>query len=234
MAEEKGQVQTSFFDEQKKETVKIEERPLAEGKQEFLIEEEPDTGIKAESHKEYVVKGLRRAKSYYETTVFITGALFLLNFLLLYFGTIYGEEKIHVAKFYGFREGQHDNLQRTNGIFCFVMFMINMLPLLKDEAHGKGSLLVFSALCNVIVIGHYIIETFYFRSMRMEVMSIQAFILAINLYWSVVDYNQRRKVKVLMGREAEEADMDTSLRKKLREMGMSPKDKLRKMQPGEA
>jgi type VI protein secretion system component VasK len=109
-----------------------------------------------------------------------------------------------------------------------------MLPLLNDEEHGKYSLLAFSALCNIIVIGHYVIETFYFRSMRMEVISIQGFILVINLYWSIVDYNQRRKVKVLMGREPEEADMDRSLRKKLREMGAQPNDKLRKVKPGEA
>jgi hypothetical protein len=162
-----------------------------------------------------VEKQLKRGKSYYKTTVFVTGLLFLFNFALLFFGTIYGEDRINVAKFYGFKEGKHDHLQRSVGIYCFIMFLVNMFPLLKHEEHGKNSMLLFSAICNCIVIGHYLLETLWFVGMRIEVMAIQAFVLLVNLYWSYVDFRERRNVLELQGRDPEEAHEDMSVRKKL-------------------
>lgn len=178
--------------------------------------EVPETSV-ASDPQAFVAKKLQRGKSYYKTTVFVTGLLFLFNFVLLYFGTIYGEERVNVSKFYGFKEGKQEHLQRTNGVFCLIMFFVNMMPLLKDEEHGKNSMLAFSALCNIIVIAHYILETLYFVGMRLEVISIQGFVLAMNLYWSIVDYHQRRKVKALRGEDPEAAHEDVSLRQKLEE-----------------
>ena len=104
------------------------------------------------------------------------------------------------------------------GIACLVMFLINMFPLLKDEEHGKNSMLVFSAVCNCIVIIHYLLETLWFVGMRIEVMAIQAFVLLVNMYWSYVDFAERRKVKALQGKDPEDAHRDESLRSKLSDM----------------
>lgn len=183
-----------------------------------MEEVEIDTSVQASNPKEYISKKIERGKSYYRATVLVTGLLFLLNFVLLYFGTIFGEERINVSKFYGFKEGKQEHLQRTNGIFCFIMFLVNIMPLLKDEKHGKNSMLAFSAVCNVVVILHYLLESLYFVGMRLEVISIQGFILLVNLYWSITDYHQRRKMKVLTGRNPEEAHRDVSLRDKVQQL----------------
>ncbi len=72
----------------------------------------------------------------------------------------------------------HPHLQRTAGIFCFVLSILNFLPILINSK----TMLISSMCVNVLVVLHYAVETFYYRSVRLEVMFLMLFILVCTVF----------------------------------------------------
>jgi hypothetical protein len=161
-----------------------------------LEEKTQELKQKAEEIKEEVKQEGTR---YYLTTLFATGTLFLLNGLLLYFGTLSGSGRIDLARFYGFREGKNEHLQRTVGIMCFILAIVNFFPIVfkKDKY-----LLWLAAILNIGTFFHYAAETLFFKGLRLEVMISMGMFLVMNTFWTFKEmYQSKRRVVVVERRQ---------------------------------
>ncbi len=149
-----------------------------------------------EELKEHVKEEIKvQGRRYYTSTLFATGTLFLLNALLLYFGTISGVGRIDLARFYGFKEGRNAHLQRTAGISSLVIAIVNYMPIImkKDNQYLLGLAFVID-VCSII---HYAIETLVFQGIRLEIMICMGLFLVMNIIWTFKEvYQSRNSVQI--------------------------------------
>jgi hypothetical protein len=145
--------------------------------------------------KETADSKLEIFKMYWRSTIFVLGVLYTFNAFFLYFGSIFEKDIAKPHKFFGFKEGKHLHLQRSNGVLYFFVALINFFAAFKDEV------LILSLIGNTVFTIHYLLEILYFVDMRMEVALVQAFICILNLYWTHMDYIHRRKVHALKGED---------------------------------
>ncbi|KAL0478232.1 hypothetical protein AKO1_003269 [Acrasis kona] len=138
-----------------------------------------------------VNKEIKETKRYYRSILFATGSLLALNGLLLYFGTLSGSGRIDLARFYGFREGKNEHLQRSVGIMCFIAAIVNYFPLLFKSGEEKP-LLWLAGIVDVAVLVHYSLETTVFKGLRLEIMICMGLFLLMNLGWTFKEVFQGR------------------------------------------
>ena len=204
---------------QKTDAVRDKEPTVIEKDTPLSTKETLETAAKEKLYqlKSSVERRVLITRMLWKSTLFVTALLYFFNFLFLYFGTIFETELAQPQKFFGFKEGQHKHLQRTNGVMWLLMSAVNVFALAKDENRGSTSTLLFSALCNAAISLHYALEMLYFGGMRLEVLAIQLFIVSINGYWTMVDYKHRRRVHELRGENPDLAlkDYDEGLRSRI-------------------
>jgi hypothetical protein len=142
-----------------------------------------------EQHRESLAKAAITSKRYYKSTLLATAILFLINGIILYFGTIlqdfgyFGD----VASFYGFKT-QNDHLQRSSGILCFIIAAVNVGPLVLK--HGDD-MLIFSVFINLSIFLHYLLESVVFRGMRLEVVIVMFLFMILNCWWAYKDFKHK-------------------------------------------
>ncbi|KAL0482865.1 A-kinase anchor protein [Acrasis kona] len=156
------------------------------------------TEIKAEI-QEAVKEVQVKSKKYIRSTLFACGSLFLLNGLLLYFGTLSGSSRIDLARFYGFREGKNEHLQRSVGILCIILAASNFLPLTKlHEGAANDALTSIAVQGNILAFTHYAVETIYFKDLRMEIIFCMGMFLLMNVFWTFKEMYQSKKEVIVV------------------------------------
>jgi hypothetical protein len=127
-------------------------------------------------------KVAQHSKRYYKSTLLATSALFLINGVVLYFGTIFASMGYlgDVSTFYGFKTA-NEHLQRTAGILCLVVAGVNIAPFLLRNG---DDMLVFSVAINIGVFTHYLLEGVIFRGMRLEVLLVMLLFMGLVSFFS--------------------------------------------------
>ncbi|KAL0484145.1 hypothetical protein AKO1_004917 [Acrasis kona] len=150
---------------------------------------------------EIVKQEAKLSKRYYRTFLFVCGSIFLLNGLLLYFGTLCGYETnffcVDLARFYGFREGRNTHLQRSAGLMCLIIATLNFAGIIYSDHLG---VLLLSAVSNLFVVVHYSLETTYFQDIRIEFLFLFGFFLLMNLIWTFREVHKARTKVVVVNK----------------------------------
>jgi len=123
-------------------------------------------------------------KRIFNTSLFIVGLAFIANALLLYSDTL--TTVFHADVFFGFsRQGRNDHLQRSAGILGFIVGFMNLYT---ASINKNRELTAYCLLADAISITHYLVETFWFRSIRYEYTALISVFLIINFIWAVRNY----------------------------------------------
>jgi hypothetical protein len=153
-------------------------------------------------------------RRYYRSTLFACGSLFLLNGLLLYFGTLSGSGRIDLARFYGFREGKNEHMQRSMGIFCLILALTNFTPLIfKFEQRAETIFMRFATIVNMITMVHYSLETVLFRGLRIEIVFCMGMFLILNVGWTIKEMFHAKRSNVVVVKETKAPGAVTSVKK---------------------
>jgi cation transport ATPase len=152
-----------------------------------------------ETTKETIKDVAKQTKRYYRSTLFACGSLFLLNGLLLYFGTLSGGGRIDLARFYGFREGKNEHMQRSIGLMCFLLAVINFIPLVfKFEERTEVVTMRIATVINIFTMIHYSLETLFFKGIRLEVVFCMGMFLIMNMFWTFKEMFQAKRSNIVV------------------------------------
>jgi hypothetical protein len=152
-------------------------------------------------------------KRFMRSTLFAFGSLYMLNALLLYFGTLSGGGYIDLARFYGFREGKNEHLQRTSGMLFGLMAMFNFSALTKlyDEPI-RDKMVEMATSSNVVLCLHYLLETIYFKGLRAEILFVMGAFLVLNLSWTFKEiFFSQKKVAQEIQKELKKTNKNVAI-----------------------
>lgn len=125
-----------------------------------------------------------------------TAMLFAVNALFLCMsGYMTSWTRFNVASWYGFTT-PNLHLQRVSGIMLFLAALLNFF------ASRNEHLVKMAIVHDVIIFAFYILESVYFKSIRMETLLIFGIFIAANLFWGFREvvshgmFRQERKQRI--------------------------------------
>lgn len=120
------------------------------------------------------------SKRYIRNTLLTVGIVYIFNALLLYMGTIFGENQhsfwVNITSFYGLVP-KNVTLQRTAGVCCFILSIINFCSFRDDN------LINYAILLDILSFAHFLAEAFAYRQIRAEIIVTMGFFLLVNVAW---------------------------------------------------
>mmetsp|Transcript_3702 Transcript_3702/g.14080 ORF Transcript_3702/g.14080 Transcript_3702/m.14080 type:complete len:254 (-) Transcript_3702:4328-5089(-) len=181
-----------------------------------ITQQTRETGDRAlealKKSKDAAEVAMQHPRRYFKNTLLVTSLLFLLNGIFCYVGTGVDSPLVNVGLFYGWVDGEHRHLQKTAGMFCTLISVINFLPYLPQ--YDNNAFYVFTAFVDAAVILYYTSETFVYWAIRAEVMVTMAFVLVINCAWAMYSYRARKFSRDQRRKELEEALKERELEEK--------------------
>ncbi len=120
------------------------------------------------------------SKRYIRNTLLTVGIVYIFNAVLLYAGTIFGENQhsfwVNITSFYGLVP-KNVTLQRTAGMLCFMLSFINFCAFRDDN------LITYAVILDIISFIHFLAEAFFYKQIRAEIIVTMGFFLLVNVAW---------------------------------------------------